>query len=331
VNSACYRGLFPLTQPEKDTEFEFLTTQRGFRLATSVDSTLTGLGCDIALLDDPQSAINAQSESRLRRDYEWYINNFPYRLNDKKTGGIVFITQRLHADDLVGRVLRSGEKWFELRIPAIAEQEERIQIGHDRYHVRRVGDVLHAAREPLSVLEPIRTLYPEQFAAQYQQAPLLPGGVIIQRAWVRYYDMLPLRNSSSIDVQSWDCASKGGDANDWSVCTRWLIHDNKYYLKDVLRERLTYSQLKARVIDHARAYRPNKIVVEDAGAGTHLIQELTPAGLPIVAVKPEGTKIDRLRSHAAKFEAGLVFFPEASTMARRLSGRIVRVSEGPFR
>jgi hypothetical protein len=147
VNSPRYRGLFPLTQPEKDTELEFLTTQRGFRLATSVDSTLTGLSCDIALLDDPQSAINAQSESRLRRDYDWYINNFPYRLNDKKTGAIVFITQRLHANDLVGCVLRS-EPWFALSIPAIAEQEEKIQIGHDQYHVRRVGEVLHAAREP---------------------------------------------------------------------------------------------------------------------------------------------------------------------------------------
>ena len=51
---AGYQDLFPLTQPERDTELEFLTTQRGFRLATSVDLTLTGLGCDIALLDDPQ-------------------------------------------------------------------------------------------------------------------------------------------------------------------------------------------------------------------------------------------------------------------------------------
>jgi predicted phage terminase large subunit-like protein len=322
VNSPGYRGLFPLTQLERDTELEFLTTQRGFRLATSVDSTLTGLGCDIALLDDPQSAINAQSESRLRRDYDWYINNFPYRLNDKRTGAIVFITQRLHADDLVGCVLRSGEPWSVLSIPAIAEQEERIQIGQDQYHVRRVGEVLHAAREPRSVLEPIRTLFPEQFVAQYQQAPLLPGGVIIQRAWVRYYDVLPLRNSSSIVVQSWDCASKGGDANDWSVCTTWLIQDGKYYLMDVLRERLIYSKLKARVLAQARAYSPNKIVVEDAGAGSNLVQELAPAGLPIVAVKPEGTKVDRLRCHTAKFEAGLVFFPRQAPWLADYQGEL---------
>jgi predicted phage terminase large subunit-like protein len=309
VNSAFYRRLFPLTQSERDTELEFLTSQRGFRLATSVDSTLTGLGCDIVLFDDPQSAIGAQSESRLLRDYDWYVSNFPHRLNDKRTGALVFITQRLDADDLVGRLLQSGEPWTILKIPAIAEREERIQIGPNRYHIRRPGDVLHAEREPLSVLEPMRTLHPEHFAAQYQQAPLLPGGMIIQRKWVRYYDVLPLRTASSIIVQSWDCASKAGDINDWSVCTTWLVQDGEYYLMDVLRERLTYSKLKERVLAQAQAYNPNKIVVEDAGAGTQLIAELAQVRAPIVAVKPKGSKVDRLRGHAAKFEAGLVLFP----------------------
>jgi hypothetical protein len=42
---------------------------------------------------------------------------------------------------------------------------------------------------------------------------------------------------------------------------------------DVLRERLTYSKLKARVVAQAQAYSANKIVVEDAGAGTNLVEE----------------------------------------------------------
>jgi predicted phage terminase large subunit-like protein len=91
---------------------------------------------------------------------------------------------------------------------------------------------------------------------------------------------------------------------------------------DVLRERLSYSNLKARVLAQVRAYSPNKIVVEDAGAGTNLVQELTPAGLPIVAVKPEGTKADRLRCHAAKFEAGLVFFPRQAPWLADYQGEL---------
>ena len=310
VNCFWYPRVFPFTRARRDIELEFVTTQSGFRLATSLYATLTGLGGDIFLLDDPQSATDALSEGRLPHAYEWYSVNFPNRLNNKKTGSIVVITQRLHADDLTGRLLRSPEPWVLLKLPAIAEQEERIQVGPDRYHVRRAGDLLHAEREPLSVLESIRTLNPEHFAAQYQQTPLIAGGIIIKRTWVRYYEVLPLRNPSSIVVQSWDCASKGGESNDWSVCTTWLIQDGRYYLLDVLRERMDYPTLKARALAHARAHNPNKVVIEDASVATGLIQELKKAGLPIVAVKPERNKKTRMQIQSAKFEAGLVFFPK---------------------
>lgn len=139
VNSAWYQRIFPLTRPERDSELDFVTTRNGFRRATSVEATLTGLGCDIALLDDPQSAMDAASRSGRQRAWEWFGANFPMRLDDKKTGAIVIVTQRLHIDYLVGMVLRSSEPWTVLRLPAIAEREEEIQIGDNKYHVRQVG------------------------------------------------------------------------------------------------------------------------------------------------------------------------------------------------
>jgi phage terminase large subunit-like protein len=93
---------------------------------------------------------------------------------------------------------------------------------------------------PLSELEARRTLDPEIFGAHYQQAPIPPGGIIIRREWVRYYEILPVQNSSSVVLQSWDPASKEGASNDWSVCTTWLIQDGNYYLMHVLRERLDF-------------------------------------------------------------------------------------------
>ena len=79
-------------------------------------------------------------------------------------------------------------------------------------------------------------------------------------------------------LQSWDAASKLGESNDWSVCTTWIIQDGKYYLMDVLRDRLDYPSLRARAIEHARAYTANKILVEDVGIGMGLIQDLQKAG-----------------------------------------------------
>jgi predicted phage terminase large subunit-like protein len=149
----------------------------------------------------------------------------------------------------------------------------------------------------------------DTFAAHYQQTPIPPGGIIIKRKWVRYYDELPIRTSSSLVVQSWDTASQDRDSSDWSVCTTWLSQDNKYYLMDVLRERFEFPTLRKRAIAHARAYNPNKILVEGDLLGRALVGELKGAGLLAIAVKPEANKKTRMKIQSAKFESGLVFFP----------------------
>jgi sorbitol-specific phosphotransferase system component IIA len=48
--------------------------------------------------------------------------------------------QRLHTDDLCGSLIHGPEEWTHLKLPAIAQQDERIQIGKQRYYFRRVGD-----------------------------------------------------------------------------------------------------------------------------------------------------------------------------------------------
>ena len=218
--------------------------------------------------------------------------------------------QRLHPDDPAGKLQRSSENWTTLSLPAIAEHDEAVEIGGKEPHYRHAGDVLHAEREPKSVLDEIRsTIGSDTFAAQYQQAPVPAGGVMIQRQWVGRYDQLPTRTLSSMVDQSWDTGSKDGALNDYSVCTTWLLHEAKYYLWHVLRERLDYPSLKARAIAHAREYRPHKILIEDTGVGTALVEELKKAGLPAIAVKPERNKRTRMSIQSAKFESGLVFLP----------------------
>src|SRR5262245_22838992 len=47
----------------KEAEDELVTTKGGYRIATSVGATLTGLGCDTLIIDDPLSAHEAYSET----------------------------------------------------------------------------------------------------------------------------------------------------------------------------------------------------------------------------------------------------------------------------
>ena len=64
VNSAEYHAIFPGMRASalKNTQAEVVTTLNGFRLAISVDGTLTGRGGDIIIIDDPIAALAALSQ-----------------------------------------------------------------------------------------------------------------------------------------------------------------------------------------------------------------------------------------------------------------------------
>jgi len=102
---------------------EFETTQRGWRLATSVGGVLTGRGADIIVIDDPLKPEEALSQAQRRAANDWFDHTLYSRLNDKQTGSIILIMHRLHEDDLVGHVL-AQEDWEVVRFPAIAEEDE---------------------------------------------------------------------------------------------------------------------------------------------------------------------------------------------------------------
>jgi predicted phage terminase large subunit-like protein len=316
ISSSWYRQLFPDTRISslKNAETEFATSRFGFRISTSIEGTLTGRGGDIIILDDPIKPIDAFSDSKRERVNNSFVNTILSRLDDKRAGSIIIVMQRLHEDDLVGRLLREApEEWHVLSLSAIAEQEERIQIGEQRYHVRRVGDLLHAEREPLSVLESYRRqIGSEVFAAQYQQSPVPREGAMIKRAWPKRHDRLPERNSSARIIQSWDTAIKGNEQANYSVCTTWFYQDRRYYLIDVFRDRVDYPRLKLQATASAKLHKPNVILVEDAGLGTALAKELHDAGLPAIAVKPQFDKRTRMSIQSAKFESGHVLLPTAA-------------------
>jgi len=155
VGSEWYAALFPTLRWAKETGLELITTQGGSRYATSVGGTLTGRGADLIIVDDPLNANEVHSEPARKRVIDWYGGALVSRLNDKQTGSIVAVMQRLHEDDLAGHLVRQGG-WDHLDMPAIALDDEIIELGHGKTHVRRSGDVLHPERESREALEAIK-------------------------------------------------------------------------------------------------------------------------------------------------------------------------------
>ena len=137
-----------------------------------------------------------------------------------------------------------------------------------------------------------------------------PEGAMIKRHWISRYEHPLILDSSYRILQSWDTAQKKEGQNDYSVCTTWAWRDNCWFLIDVLRGRFDYPTLKARAIESAKVHRPERILIEEAGVGGALADELKAAGLPAVKIKPDRDKVTRMSVQSAKFESGLVYFPK---------------------
>ena len=325
VESDWYRRIFPGTRIGrfKNTETEIEFTERGYRLAVSVQGTLTGRGGDLIIIDDPIKPTDALSEPTRNSVNQWYLNTLLSRLDNKATGRIVIVMQRVHVEDLTGFVLDGPEELTVLKLPAIGLVRESIPIGPERFHERLPGEVLWPGREPRSVLDRYRLqLGFDVFSAQYQQEPMPPEGAMIKRQWVQRYDTPPARTAGSRVIQSWDTASKGGPENDWSVCTTWLFQDRLYYLLHVERGRYDYPELKKRAQALAQQYNPTKLLIEDTGTGSALVQELR-LELSAIAVKPTADKIARMSAEFGEVRSGARLLSETRPLARRLGGRAV--------
>jgi predicted phage terminase large subunit-like protein len=211
-------------------------------------------------------------------------------------------------DDLTGFLLEQSAAWTVLSLPAIAVAEDTIALPHGRTHRRRIGGVLFPDREPRDVLDEMRRqLGSDLFEAQYQQSPVPPGGAMIKKHWIKRYSEPP--PEEGVILQSWDTAARGGPENDWSVCTTWRQMPNgPMYLLDVWRGRVNYPDLKAKVLEFARAWPQPTVLVEEAGTALGLLDELS-FYISLIGVKPERDKGTRMAIASAKIEAGQVFLP----------------------
>jgi predicted phage terminase large subunit-like protein len=334
MESTWYKQLFPKTRldPRKNTESEFETTARGYRMGTSVGGTLTGRGGNLILIDDPMKPAEAMSDTKRAAVAEWYDSTLSSRLDRKTEDAIVLIMQRLHVDDLVGHVLEKGTEWAQLDLPAIAEVAQEVEVGPGRFYHRQADAVLHPDFEPRSVLEVLRAdLGSHVFSAQYQQMPVPPEGALIKGKWFRTYAKVPSPQKGDRIVQSWDTASKVGKTNDYSVGTTWLKRKEDYYLLDVLRVRLEYPELLRKIVSHAKARGTKEVLIEDASSGTSLTQDLRRSGpfRPIV-IKPEKDKAVRLEGQSALIEAGHVLLPESAPWLADFLNELLAFPGGRF-
>ena len=360
MQSDWYRELFPMTRLHQSRQAvnDFATTRGGGRIATSVGGTLTGRGADWIIIDDPQKSVDATSETQRAKLNEWYGSTLYSRLNDKANGKIILVMQRLHQDDLTGRLLELGEQFNIIKLSIIATEDENWMVknrisGKVRVITRAKGELLHTERENMDVVTSIKNSMGENaFVAQYQQDPCPPEGGIIKESWLHYYTKA---QGESIDPAkycriflSWDTANKTGPNNAYSACCVILMTREsnmyKYYLLDVVRGKWEMPDL-IRQVEKVYCYWKYekggqhlvRLLIEDKASGTQLIQMLMAQrdrhgyNFAIEPIKPDTDKTSRLMGASAYIENGTLRFPQEAPWLSDFKKELLGFPNGKYK
>ena len=316
IEQPWYREIFPgtLISPSRSAALDFETTRGGGKLSTSTAGSLTGRGGSVIILDDvikPEEAFSELARTKLN---DWFRTTLTSRLDNKRTGAIILVMQRLHEYDLSGMLLEKGG-WDLLSLPAIAFERARIPVTRGRSITRKTGNLLHPSREPIEVLDELKAdMGSDAFEAQYQQRPAPAEGNLFKAFWLKTWSPEMAICQRGHIVQSWDTGIKTGPGNSYSACVTARVIGREVYVIDVWRGRLEFYALERKAIKLAQLHCAGTVLIEDKGSGQELIQNLRANNHPGVPMPIRRTPItekrDRAAGVSAMAETGLLFLLE---------------------
>ena len=273
------------------------TSSGGGYVAAGVGGSITGMGGDLLIVDDPfKNQEDADSKNYRDKVWDWYQSTLYTRI--EKGGKIVVILTRWHEDDLAGRLLTSGaEKWELVSFPAIAEEDEEF---------RQTGAPLWKEKYGAQALSRIKQAVGTRvWNALYQQRPAPDDGAVFKKAWFRLYDVEPVFDYM---VQSWDMTFSGGAASDYVVGQVWGVSGAARYLVDQVRGRMDFmSAVKALREMSVKYPQARAKYIEDKANGPAVISALKNEVQGLIPINPRGSKISRALAITPMLEAGNVF------------------------
>lgn len=299
------------SQPLRNSERFDICGHRGYYVSCGVGGSLTGKSVDIGIIDDPIKNMTEARSIAVRQTIEsWYKTVFLTRLS--QTSGQLIMMTRWHVEDLVGFIKKNAEK-------------DRIKILS--FKAIDEGRALVPALHPLEQLEEIRsTMSPTEWAALYQQSPIVEGGNLIKTENFQRYTVAPERFEHSFIVA--DTAFSDKKKADGSAFLHVGVVGGNVYLLNGYWKQVGFPQLRRDMKSFylaARELCPNLsgVYVENKGSGISLIQQLRDEGLPVVELYPTvknatlkkeqtADKYTRFLEVSAELESRRCFIPESA-------------------
>jgi predicted phage terminase large subunit-like protein len=287
----------------------------GGMITAGVGGPITGRGAHLLIVDDPlKNAEQALSPTIREKQWEWWLSTARTRLEPGAV--VVVVMTRWHEADLAGRLLggslNGGDPVTEIRLPALAERNDRLG--------RKPGEALWPERFDRDYLDQTRKVQgPYWFSAMYQGRPTPDEGGIFDRKDFRYFevegDRAVLRRLDGSrkkfatglckKFQVVDLAASEKETADYTVMTEiWVTPEKDMLVNSVVRERVAVPDQPAFFWRH-HANCPVKF--EAIGYQTGIIQTMLREGFPASPVSPDKDKVTRAGAAGALYRGGKVY------------------------
>lgn len=321
-----------------NNKLRFDNNKSGYRIASSVGGSNTGLGADFVICDDANNVKDSESAVVRTSINEWWDYVMSTRVSNFKTARWIVAQQRTHAMDLSGHILAKDLKeWIHLCLPMEFESSRRcttVPLGYnDEVWVdprKKEGELLWSEGIGTTELKKLKADFNHdsyRISGQLQQRPSPEGGGIIQKDWFKWWKEPDYPDFEYV-IQSWDTALTKSETSCYSACTTWGVFDQNgiknVMLLSVFSEKIEYPELRKMAVRLYNNYedtmidepitgvnRPDHILIEQKVSGYSLLQDLMAANIPVLKFNPSkyGDKIGRCRLVTHLMENGLVWLP----------------------
>ena len=303
---------------DSNTVYRFDNNKGGYRFATTPRGGGLGFGYSHLLVDDMNDLMDIYSEPLLTAAVNFYKGVLRNRINNARTGKKTVVHQRLSELDITEWLLENeAGKWFHLMIPAEYDKSWTFvsPIGFDDPR-EKDGELVCPNRFHAEYYEEEKK-DPYKWAALYQQKPRPAGGSIIKTTWIQFYQIPPMDHFDqmliSVDLAIEKDKEKKAmeeDSHDYTVYTVWGRRDAKYFLLDMIRDKLSFQEQLSTMVYLINKYpRARTRLVEKKANGSPLMSMLEQKVSGLVGINPIANKVERLYACVPEFCSGAVYFP----------------------
>lgn len=190
-------------------------------LATSFNGTVTGVGCNIGIIDDQiKLSSEANNQSLLESHWDWYTNTFLSRLEENAIQ--IIIMTRWSTKDLCGRLLAlESDEWYELKLKALLNEETHEMLCPDLLSYENYKDKTKPGK-----------MSPEIALANYQQEPIDAKGKLYT-SFKTYLDLPRDSNGRLLYDEIISYTDTADMGSDWLMNICGLSYKGEGFVTDV--------------------------------------------------------------------------------------------------